>query len=309
MKFPDYPFGARRFEVRSGIAMSYLDEGPRDAEVVVMLHGNPSWSYYWRHLVLGLRDPASGKAYRCIVPDHVGMGLSDKPDDAADASPRYDYTLASRIDDLDTLLRQLGVDGPVTLAVHDWGGMIGLGWALQDPARMARVRRLVVLNTATFPLPAGKPLPAALRFGRDSALAAVLIRGANAFAATTARIGVARTMPPEVRRAYLAPYDNWRNRIATLRFVQDIPLAEGDRAWPLVEEAGRRLHEFADRPAFIGWGLRDFVFDRRCLDVYRAAWPQAEVHAFDDADHYVLEDRHEALVPAIRGFLGRHPLR
>lgn len=303
MKFPDYPFDARRFEVHSGIGMSYLDEGPRDAEVVVMLHGNPSWSYYWRHLVLGLCDN-----YRCIVPDHVGMGLSDKPDDAPDASPRYDYTLASRIDDLDTLLDALDIDGPVTLAVHDWGGMIGLGWALRDPARMQRVRRLVLLNTATFPLPAGKPLPAALRFGRDSALAALLVRGFNAFAATTARIGVARRMPADVRRAYLAPYDSWAHRIATLRFVQDIPLAEGDPAWALVAEAGRRLHEFADRPILIGWGLRDFVFDRRCLDVYRAAWPDAEVHAFADADHYVLEDRHEALVPAIRRFLASNPL-
>jgi cis-3-alkyl-4-acyloxetan-2-one decarboxylase len=301
--FPDYPFQPHRLEVRPGIAMSYLDEGPRDGEVVVMLHGNPSWSYYWRHLVLGLRD-----RYRCIVPDHVGMGLSDKPGDAEDASPRYDYTLVSRIDDADALLRQLGIDGPVTLAVHDWGGMIGLGWALRDPANLARVRRLVLLNTATFPLPAGKPLPAALRFGRDSALAALLIRGANAFAATTARIGVARSMPAEVRRAYLAPYDSWANRIATLRFVQDIPLGEGDRAWPLVEEAGRRLHEFGDRPVLVGWGLRDFVFDRRCLDVYRDAWPQAEVHAFEDADHYVLEDRHETLVHAIRAFLARNPL-
>ncbi|MFP5373878.1 MAG: alpha/beta fold hydrolase [Gammaproteobacteria bacterium] len=304
MKLPDYPFRPRRIQVRPGIAMSCLDEGPRDGETVLMLHGNPSWSYYWRHLVLGLRDD-----FRCIVPDHVGMGLSDKPDDAPDAAPRYDYTLASRIEDLDALLDALGVDGPLILAVHDWGGMIGLGWALRDPANLARVRRLVVLNTATFPLPAGKPLPAALRFGRDSALAALLIRGANAFAAAAARIGVARAMPPQVRRAYLAPYDSWAHRIATLRFVQDIPLAEGDRAWPLVEEAGRRLHAFADRPILIGWGLRDFVFDRRCLDVYRAAWPRAEVHAFEDADHYVLEDRHASLVPAIRRFLDREPMR
>ena len=76
--FPDYPFAPRRIEVRPGIAMSCLDEGPRDGEVVLMLHGNPSWSYYWRHLVLGLRD-----RYRVIVPDHVGMVLSDKPDDEA----------------------------------------------------------------------------------------------------------------------------------------------------------------------------------------------------------------------------------
>ena len=93
MRYPDYPFVPQRIDIRPGIAMSYLDEGPLDGEVIVMLHGNPSWSYYWRHLLLGLCDPASNRRYRCIVPDHVGMGLSDKPDDAADAAPRYDYTL------------------------------------------------------------------------------------------------------------------------------------------------------------------------------------------------------------------------
>ncbi|MCA1714604.1 MAG: alpha/beta fold hydrolase, partial [Gammaproteobacteria bacterium] len=141
---PDYPFTPQRLEVRPGIAMCYLDEGPRDGEVVVMLHGNPSWSYCWRHLVLNLRDPAFGKGYRCIVPDHVGMGLSDKPDDAPGASPRYDYTLQSRVDDLATLLDRLDITGPVTLAMHDWGGMIGFGWAL---SHMPQVRRLVLLNT------------------------------------------------------------------------------------------------------------------------------------------------------------------
>jgi len=299
-RFPDYPFVPRRTEVRPGIALSYLDEGPREGEVVVMLHGNPSWSYYWRHLVLGLRD-----RYRCIVPDHVGMGLSDKPDDARDASPRYDYTLRSRVEDVTTLLDRLGITGPVTLAVHDWGGMIGMGWAL---SHTPQVRRLVVLNTATFPLPAAKPMPRALSFGRDSVLGAFAIRGFNAFAAIASHIGVARRMAPAVRRAYVAPYDSWAHRIATLRFVQDIPLGEGDPAWSLVEEAGRHLHGFADRPTFIGWGLRDFVFDRHCLDMFVAALPGAEVHAFDDADHYVLEDKHEALVPMIRAFLERHPL-
>src|SRR6476646_9842472 len=162
--FPDYPFTPQRFEVRPGISMSYLDEGPRDGEVVVMLHGNPSWSFYWRHLVLGLRD-----RYRCIVPDHVGMGLSDKPGDARDAAPRYDYTLQSRVDDLTALLESLGITGPVTLAVHDWGGMIGFGWAL---SHMPQVERLVILNTAAFPLPSAKPMPWRLSFGRDSTIGA-----------------------------------------------------------------------------------------------------------------------------------------
>jgi haloalkane dehalogenase len=301
MRYPDYPFAPRRTEIRPGIALSYLDEGPRDGEVVVMLHGNPSWSFYWRHLVLGLRD-----RYRCIVPDHVGMGLSDKPDDAAGASPRYDYTLQSRVDDLATLLDRLGITGPVTLAVHDWGGMIGFGWAL---SHLPQVERLVILNTAAFPLPTAKPMPWQLSLGRDSRIGGFLIRAFNLFARGAAWLGTRRRLPAAVRRAYVAPYHGWRNAIATLRFMQDIPLREGDPAWPLVAEAGRRLHAFADRPAFIGWGLRDFVFDRHFLDGFRRALPQAQVHAFEDAGHYVLEDRHELLVPEIRAFLEAHPIR
>ena len=310
MDFPDYPFTPRRLEVRPGIAMSYLDEGSPDGEVVVMLHGNPSWSYYWRHLVLGLRDPADGKPastkrYRCIVPDHVGMGLSDKPDDAIDASPRYEYTLQSRVDDLTTLLDTLGITGPVTLAVHDWGGMIGFGWAL---SHVPQVQRLVILNTAAFPLPTAKPMPWQLSLGRDSRIGGFMIRAFNLFARGAAWLGTERRLPAAVRRAYIAPYAGWRNAIGTLRFMQDIPLREGDPAWALVAEAGRRLPAFADRPAFLGWGLRDFVFDRHFLDGFRRALPGAEVHAFDDANHYVLEDRHEVLVPAIRRFLDAHPL-
>jgi len=299
--FPDYPFTPRAFVHANGLTQSYLDEGPRDGEVVVMLHGNPSWSYYWRHLVLDLRDPASTRGYRCIVPDHIGMGLSDKPGDAS-----YAYTLQSRIDDLDALLAKLDVGDDLTLAVHDWGGMIGFGWAL---ANAARVKRLVVLNTGAFPLPAAKAMPWRLRLGRDSLLGTGLIRGFNAFAAGAAKQGVETPMPADVRRAYLAPYDSWANRIATLRFVQDIPLAPGDRAWPPVEEAGRRLREFADRPVFIGWGLRDFVFDKHFLHGFTSALAHAEVHAFEDAGHYVLEDKHAVLVPAIRAFLDAHPLR
>ncbi|GIX35951.1 MAG: haloalkane dehalogenase [Lysobacteraceae bacterium] len=295
MDLPDYPFRGHHHEVRPGLRMHYLDEGPADGEVVLMLHGNPSWSYYWRHLVLALRD-----RYRCIVPDHVGMGWSDKPDDRG-----YTYTLASRVEDLARLLDHLGVTREVTLAVHDWGGMIGFGWAL---ARPEAVRRLVITNTAAFPLPAAKPLPWQLRLGRDTALGALLIRGLNAFAEGAARQGVVHPLPAAVRRAYCAPYDSWRHRIATLRFVQDIPLGPGDRAWPLVEEAGRRLSEFADRPCLIGWGLADFVFDRHFLDGFTRALPDAEVHAFEDAGHYVLEDARDRLVPAIRAFLDRHPL-
>ena len=295
MNLPGYPFTPKQFQPRPGLSMSYLDEGPRDGEVVVMLHGNPSWSYYWRTLVSGLSDK-----YRCIVPDHIGMGFSDKPDDAD-----YDYTLQSRVDDVEALLKHLGITGPVTLAVHDWGGMIGFGWAL---SHAAQVKRLVVTNTAAFPLPQAKPMPWQIALGRDWKFGALIIRAFNAFSSGASYLGVERKMPADVRRAYVSPYNNWKNRISTVRFMQDIPLGTQDKAWPLLEEAGRRLPEFADRPAFLGWGLKDFVFDKHFLAGFRAALPNAEVHAYDDAGHYVLEDKHETLVPLIRDFLQRNPL-
>lgn len=291
--FPDYPFAVKAFVHPGGLVQSYLDEGQGDP--VLMLHGNPSWSYYWRKLVAGLRD-----RYRCIVPDHIGMGLSDKPDDSA-----YQYTLQSRVADLERLLDSLHVGDNLTLAVHDWGGMIGFGWALQHSAR---IKRLIVLNTAAFPLPAAKAMPWQLRLGRDSTLGALLIRGVNAFADGATRFGVVSKMPAAVRAAYNAPYDSWARRISTLRFVQDIPLSAQDRAWALVEAAGRKLPEYADRPAFIGWGLRDFVFDKHFLEGFTRALPQAEQMVFADAGHYVLEDKASVLVPAIGSFLDRHPL-
>lgn len=306
---PDYPFTPRRFDVRPGIALSYLDEGPRDGEVVVMLHGNPSWSYLWRHLVSGLSD-----RYRCIVPDHVGMGLSDKPDDGGGTLPprmpssapgTYDYTLASRIDDLDALLKHLGITGPVTLAVHDWGGMVGFGWALRDPSR---VERLVITNTAAFPLPAAKPMPWQIAMGRHSRVGGWLIRRFNLFARGAAWFGSRRRLSAGERAAFAGTYDGWQDAISTLRFMQDIPLDASDRAWPLLEASARTLPTYADRPVFIGWGLRDFVFDRHFLAGFREALPNAEVHAFDDAGHYVLEDTHAVLVPKMRAFLDAHPL-
>jgi haloalkane dehalogenase len=291
--FPDYPFTPKSFVHPSGLTQSYLDEGEGDP--VVMLHGNPSWSYYWRHLVLGLRDD-----YRCIVPDHIGMGLSDKPNDAG-----YRYTLRNRVQDLDRLLDHLGLGDNLTLAVHDWGGMIGFGWALKHASR---VKRLIILNTGAFPLPAAKPLPWQLNLGRNWALGEWLIRGANAFASGAATDGVVNKLDPAVKRALLAPYDSWANRIATVRFVQDIPLKSGDLAWDLVEDAGRRLPDFANRPAFIGWGLKDFVFDHHFLKGFEDALPRAEKQIYEDAGHYVLEDKHKVLVPRIRDFLDRNLL-
>src|SRR5829696_4990519 len=144
-----YPFEGH-FLPRPAGRLHYLDEGTGDP--VVMLHGNPTWSFYYRDLVLALRDK-----YRCVVPDHIGCGLSDKP-----PAEKYDYSLRSRIDDLEALLDHLDLRENLTLVLHDWGGMIGMGYAARHPER---VKRIVAMNTGAFPLPASKLLPRSLRPG------------------------------------------------------------------------------------------------------------------------------------------------
>ncbi len=286
-----YPFAGHHFDPGGGVRLHYLDEG--HGPPVVMLHGNPTWSFYYRNLVLALRD-----RYRCVVPDHVGCGLSDKP-----PAGRYPYSLERRVQDLTALLDHLRLDRDVTLVLHDWGGMIGGAWATRFPAR---VKRLVVLNTAAFPLPPGKRLPRSLRLGRDTALGALLIRGANLFCRAAARWCVTRRpLPPEVRRMYLAPYDSWANRVAVLRFVQTIPLGPDDPGYEVVAETERRLVLLRDRPVLICWGMRDFVFDADFLAAWERHFPAAEVHRYEDAGHYVLEDAGEEVVARVRAFLER----
>jgi haloalkane dehalogenase len=286
----DYPFTGRYLSV-GDLRYHYLDEGHGDP--VVMVHGNPTWSFYYRNLVLALRD-----AHRCIVPDHIGCGRSDKPDDS-----RYDYTLRSRADDLEALLDHLGVRENVTLVLHDWGGMIGMAYATRHPDR---IKRLVLFNTAAFPLPAAKRFPPALTLCRTPLLGALLVRGLNAFCRAAARVGCKRRpMPPDVRAGYLAPYDSWANRIAVHRFVQDIPLRPGDRAYDLLREVEAGLNHFQNVPTLICWGEQDFVFDRHFLAEWERRLPRAEVHRFADAGHYVLEDCPDEIVPLVREFLRR----
>lgn len=285
-----YPFKSNYLDL-DGLKYHYLDEG--NGPAVVMLHGNPSWSFYYRNLVVEL----SGR-YRCIVPDHIGCGLSDKPRDE-----RYDYTLPQRVDDLERLLDSLELQEPVTLVVHDWGGMIGMAYAVRHPERISR---LVILNTGAFPLPKSKPFPLALRLCRDSLLGAFLVLAFNAFSRGAAWVGCKEhPLSAELRALYQLPYDSWQNRIATLRFVQDIPLVKGDRNFELICQVADGIKQFADRPMLICWGEQDFVFDRHFLAEWQARFPQAELHRFPKAGHYILEDRKDAVVPLIAQFLDR----
>jgi haloalkane dehalogenase len=278
---------------RSGLKLHYLDEG--QGEPVVMVHGNPTWSFHFRELVEALSSDC-----RTIVPDHIGCGRSDKPDDS-----RYAYTLVSRVDDLEALLDHLGIDRGITLVMHDWGGMIGTAFACRHPQRIAR---LVVMNAAAFHMPRSKSFPWALWVCRDNPLGAWLVRGLNAFARGTAFIGCTRAkLPRDTREAYVSPYNSWASRIAIHRFVQDIPLRPGDRCYDLVTWVESRLECLANTPILVAWGMSDFVFDRPFLDEWVRRFPHAQVHRFDQAGHYVLEDEADTLCRLIKEFLIRSP--
>ncbi|MEX1366105.1 MAG: alpha/beta fold hydrolase [Nannocystaceae bacterium] len=286
-----YPFEPHWVELPSGARMHYVDEGAEDAPPVLMLHGNPTWSFYWRTLITALSP-----THRIIAPDHIGCGKSDKPDDDA-----YSYHLEQRVQDIEYLVEHLGL-GPLTLVVHDWGGMIGMGWAHRHPEL---VERLVVLNTAAFPMPQTKRLPGSLWWARNTKIGAVLVRGLNAFSLGATRMAVTRRrLPKEVRDGLCAPYDSWANRRAVLRFVQDIPLREDDPGYALVREVGEHLPQFDDRPVLVCWGDRDFVFDHHFLAKWREALPSAQVHQFPDCGHYVLEDAPDEIGQLVREFLG-----
>jgi len=281
-----YPFTPQRLG-----RMSYLDEGV--GEPVLMLHGNPTWSFYFRNLVLALRG-----THRCIVPDHIGCGLSDKP-----TAAEYDFSLKSRIDDVEALIDSLDLKSKITLVVQDWGGMIGMGYAARHPERIARI---VATNTGCTRLPASKGFPWSLWLGRNTLLGAWLILNRNTFCKAAASWCVKRKpLSPEVRAMYLMPYDTPAHRLAVLKFVQTIPLKPTDAGYDILVKVEESVPKFAGVPTLLLWGMKDFVFDKHFLAEWQRHFPHAETKTWPDCGHYLLEDAGEEAVPEIVAFLKR----
>ncbi len=281
----EYPFAPRSFTTPDGARMSFLDEGPRRDEAVLMLHGNPTWSYYYRHLVRALAP-----TMRCVVPDHIGMGSSEKPEN-------YRYTLATRIADVEALVKSLGLKR-VHLVVHDWGGAIGFGFAARHPALIGRI---AILNTGAFH---SSWIPGRIALCKAPVIGPFIVRGLNGFAGPAVQMAMhRRTLSPEEKRGYLWPYDSWAHRVAVSAFVADIPLRETHPSWTTLSAVEAGLAQFRDRPVQIIWGGRDFCFDDRFLGRWREIFPRAAVHRIADAGHYVLDDARDEVVPRIKAFL------
>jgi len=274
-----YPFTPQRFETGAG-AMSYLDEGPRSEEAVLMVHGNPTWSFFYRNVVLALR----GKM-RCIVPDHLGCGLADKPQ-------AYDYTLSNHIKNLSGLIESLQLK-KIHLIVHDWGGPIGLGTMLPQGDKLGRV---VILNTAAF---ADTVIPPSIRFCRIPLIGEIAVRGFNGFAWPATWMAVTKPLSKPVKDGFIFPYNSWNNRIATHRFVRDIPRNIGkpnDRALAAIENALPLLQKKSVR---ILWGGEDFCFKQHYFERWKKILPGVQANYLNAAGHYLLEDAQDYCVNEI----------
>lgn len=282
-----YPFTPHAFTTPGGARMSFLDEGPRTEEAVLMLHGNPTWSFYYRELVLALAP-----TQRCVVPDHIGMGLSEKPED-------YAYTLETRIADIEALVMRLGLKR-VHLVVHDWGGAIGFGFAARHAGLIGRI---LILNTAAFRM---ELIPARIQLCKLPVIGPSIVRAFNGFAGPATWMAMSRRpLTTDEKRAFLFPYDSWANRVAVSAFVRDIPLHSRHPSWPTLRAVESGLEQFRERPVLILWGGKDFCFNDAFLAQWRRFLPAAKVHRFEDAGHYVLADAREEVIPRAVDFLSR----
>ncbi len=281
-----YPFRSHELDL-GGLRCHYVDEGA--GPPLLLVHGNPTWSFYWRELIVGLRGEC-----RLVAPDHIGCGLSSKP-----APGEYPFTLRRRIDDLQALIESLDLRD-ITLVAHDWGGAIGLGAAVDMPDRFAR---LVLMNTAAFP---SRRCPWRIRACRTPLLGRLAVQGLNLFSLSAVRMALYRPerLGRAARAGLLAPYDSWRHRTAVYQFVRDIPLNPRHPSYATLAGIEAGLGKLQHLPTLLIWGMRDWCFTPHFLDRFCELFPAASVVRLDDAGHYVVEEAADAILARLREFLG-----
>jgi pimeloyl-ACP methyl ester carboxylesterase len=289
-----WPHEPRWFETPDG-RLHYVDEGPRDGRPVVLLHGNPTWGYLYRHFI----PPLVERGHRAIVPDHLGFGRSDKPDE-----PEL-YRIPRHAARTEALLESLELSD-ATVVPQDWGGPIGLWWATRHPDR---VGRLFILNTYAHRPPGKVPLPLPLKVFRTPVVGEVAVKGLDLFKrGFLFRAGVVQRerLTPEVKRAYLAPHPTWSSRTPILAFPREIPSGPEGRIADFLAEIEQGLErDFRAKPVKIVWAMKDIAFTEQVLELlWLRTFPDADVVRLEDAGHYLQEDAYERIVPELLDFLG-----
>lgn len=279
----EYPFASHWLETAEG-RVHYIDEGPREAPPLLFVHGNPTWSFHWRRLIASLRE-----THRCVAIDHLGCGLSEKP--------QRGFRLADRIAHLGQLIDRLDLQR-VTLVAQDWGGAIGLG-AMLD--RQERLERVLLYNTGAWP---PSKVPARIAVCKTPLLGKLALQGGNLFSLAALRMTMSRRrLDAATAAGYLAPYDSWAHRRAVYEFVADIPRGPNHPTWGTLQAIERRLPELAGLPIRLVWGMQDWCFAPYCLDRFLGYWPDAEAFRLDDVGHWVPEDAPEEALALLRAFV------
>ncbi len=266
--------------------MHYLDEGSKDdsTPVVILLHGNPTWSFYYRGLIEKLKNN-----FRVIVPDYLGCGLSSNPLDKQ-------MRAADRIRHLQELTKQLGLK-KYSLVMHDWGGSLGTGLAQSD---VSAVDRIVYLNTT---LTETESLPKIIKVAAKPYIGKFLTKFTKRFLKFTTEWGVCKKLSKEVKKGYLYPYQTMARRTSIWDFVDDIPFDSGHPTYSLMLELAENLQSLSEIPVQIVWGLKDPCFHREMLNKVSQHFPQAKILEIPQASHLVLEDAPELAEKTISNFL------
>lgn len=278
-----YPFKSHYLNL-DDLNYHYIHEGSQNDETVIMLHGNPTWSFYYRNLAYALKDQ-----YQVVVPDHIGCGFSDKPED-------FEYTLENHIQNVLKLISFLNIKS-FHLVVHDWGGAIGFGVATR---LKEQVKSITILNTAAY---RSDFIPTTINLCKNKYFGEFLVRALNGFAWPATFMASEKKLPKFVKKAYLAPYDNYKNRKAISEFVKDIPMDPKHRSYETLNQIEQELPNL-DCPKLILWGAKDFCFNDRFFNKWREIYPDAPFKYYQDAGHYVLEDKKDEVIKEIANFIG-----
>ena len=279
-----FPFESRFFETADGHRMHYVDEG--EGAPIVFIHGNPAWSFEFRHLIRELRGE-----YRCIAPDHVGFGLSSRSSDGEDYHP------AAHARRFAELLEYLDVRD-ATLFMTDWGGPIGLDFARRRPER---VKRIVIANTWCWSVAYDGHF---VRFSwfMGSWVGQFMIKRLNCFVnkVVPKAIGNKTAITPEMMRHYRSALPNSAARNACAALPGHII---GASDW--LEEIWTDREKFAGKPSLVFWGLKDIAFRRRELERWQTNLIDCQVHEFEDCGHFLAEEAPERVLPELRAFMVR----
>jgi haloalkane dehalogenase len=280
-----YPFKSHFFKIND-YNYHYVDEGK--GEPFLMVHGNPSWSFMYRELIKEF-----SKTQRVIAPDHLGFGLSDKPE-------KFPYRLETHIDNLEAFIVGLNLTN-ITLLIHDWGGPIGLGVAVRYPER---IKRIIITNTAAFSL---KKIPRRIKLGRIPWLGEKLIKNLNFFAKAATVMTTVKPLSPIIKDAYLYPFRNKTDRMGILRFVQDIPASPIHPSFEVLIAVEHGLWMFNSKPKAIIWGMRDWCFSPLFYEKWLGVYPDMEHCTLDNAGHWLFEDEPEKIIDFIHSFIANSP--